>query len=221
MKRSTQLALVSVVGIGAVAYYLNSGEAEVETTDSTLYTSQSDCLNAGVDAGICAAQFGEAYRAHAAAAPRFESKEDCERDFGAGKCEAAAPQGSTATSGSGSYFMPMMMGFMVARMMQGTQPYSTQPLYGCPGGAPGAAGQQCYSSRNGRYVYAYGGSSGSSGNAGRQVKAPVSEFRGTSARYNVVPRGSNISSVSGISRSGVSSRGGFGSFGRGFSGGGG
>ena len=229
VKRSTQLALVTAVGIGVVAYYLSSSETEAETTESTVFTSKSDCIESGEDANVCAARFEEAYRAHTANAPRFESKDDCERDFGVGKCEATASQSSSG--GMSEYFVPAMMGFMAARMLQGgaqpQQPYPAQPLYGCANNAPAGTGtnqgRQCYSNRAGRYLFAgyLFGNSGSSSNGARQVRTPVSDFRSSNTRFNVVPRGSNISAVSGVSRSGVASRGGFGSSGRGFFGGGG
>ncbi|MEN3931439.1 DUF1190 domain-containing protein [Microvirga sp. W0021] len=222
MKRSSTLALVTVAGAAIIAYswYSNNTEA---VTDSDIFTSVSDCISSGVAEATCKARFGEAMTTYAQTAPRFVTKEDCEKDYGAGQC-ATAPtaatgetvatdnnttttaQASQATSGSTSYFMPMMMGFMAARMMQGTQSAaSAAPLYGCAGG--GAAGASCYSSNTGRSYYARTGAA-----AARAVKTPVAEFRsGNRAGFNVIPRGGSAI------KSAVRSRGGFGSTGRGYS----
>lgn len=222
MKRSTQLALVAMAGVAVLGYFwLSQTEAE---TEGTVYASMDDCLYAGTDAATCKARFEEATDTYKKTAPRFVSLQDCERDFGAGACtpatapvvpgsgtSVAVPGAETTTTaanpGSQSYFMPMMMGFMAARMMGGgmQQSYTASPLYGCGGAASGAGGR-CYTGASGRSYY---------GNAGsRTVTAPVSEFRSASANrgFSVVPRGSSATSAA------VSSRGGFGGSSRSYSG---
>ena len=49
-----------------------------------------------------------ARRTFVAEAPRFTKKEQCEAEFGAGNCETRQ-----AGAGTGSFFMPMMMGYMM------------------------------------------------------------------------------------------------------------
>lgn len=210
MKRSSKLALVSVAGAAAVlayTWYDNGSEAE---TMGDVYSSVSDCVSSGLEEATCKARFGEALDTYAKTAPRFVNKEDCEKDFGTNACLQAPATASTAATGSSetrtSYFMPLMMGFMAGRMMQGMQtPPAAAPLYGCASGmgAPGS----CYASNSGRtYAYAGGGNS-------RTVRAPVSEFRSAASRggYSVVQRGGSAM------RSAVASRGGFGSSGRSYS----
>lgn len=218
MKRSTQLALVTMAGVAVLGYFwFSQSEAE---TEGTVYASMDDCLYAGTDAATCKARFEEATEIYKKTAPRFVSLQDCERDFGAGACTPAnaspvvlgsgaspAVESTTAAnSGSQSYFMPMMMGFMAARMMGGgvQQSYTASPLYGCSGAASGAGGR-CYTGTTGR---TYASAAGS-----RTVRAPVSEFRSAANRgFSVVPRGASARSAA------VSSRGGFGGSSRSYSG---
>lgn len=224
MKRSSKLALVSAAGIAAVvAYTWYSGNADA-VTESNIYTSVSDCISSGNDEAVCKAHFGEAMDTYTKTAPRFVSQQDCEKDFGTGACMAAptvdnagatanngnnistAENATTATTGGTSYFMPMMMGFMMGRMMQNarmTGP-AAAPMYGCASGMS-AAGASCYASNSGRSYQTTAGS--------RTVRAPVSEFRSASGRggFSVIPRGGSAMKAA------VSSRGGFGSTGRGYS----
>lgn len=229
MKRSSQLALMTMAGVAVLGYFwLSQTEAEPET-EGTIFTSVDDCLYAGNDAAACKARFEEATDTYKKTAPRFVSLQDCERDFGTGACTpatiaaaATAPDATgtsasasatnsetAANSGTRSYFMPAMMGFMAARMMSGgnmQQSYTASPLYGC-GGAASAAGGRCYTGTSGRSYY---GSTGS-----RTVKAPVSEFRSSANRgFRVVSRGASARAASP-----VASRGGFGGSSRSYSGG--
>ena len=79
----------------------------------------------------CEANFNEARNQHAAVAPKYTSQEDCQADFGDGRCEQAPYK----TTSGGSVFMPLMMGYMMgvhARRAQlddlaATLPASQQP----------------------------------------------------------------------------------------------
>ncbi len=234
MKRSSRLALLTAAGATAIiayTWYNNQTEPEVDTS---IYSSIGDCVGSGVDEAVCKARFGEALDAYIKTAPRFVTKEDCEKDFGAGACGSApafahvAASSQTATAPvevtqpaqqqqagttTTSYFMPMMMGFMMGRMMQGSTMapgagagnYAAgKPMFGCASGAPNSS---CYTSNTARRYTA-------AARTGNTFRAPVSEFRANTARsgFSVVPRGGSVKSL-------VSSRGGFGSTGRSYSGG--
>lgn len=68
----------------------------------------------------CQKAFSESREKHLASAPKFMSKEDCEKQFGKEKCIASPQQGEHAMHGGGhGMFMPMMMGFMMGKMMGG------------------------------------------------------------------------------------------------------
>lgn len=92
----------------------------VEPTAS--YSSVEACVASGEKAEDCQTAFKNASDQAEKTAPRFQSQQDCEQEFGAGQCQQG--QGSNGTS----FFMPMLAGFMMARMMNGAQGPSS-PLY--------------------------------------------------------------------------------------------
>ncbi len=133
MKRSKKAALVLMVPTATI---LLAGCGEERET-ALVYADPSECASSGFNsAEQCQADYAEAKALHPLTAPKFESQTDCETEFGAGKCEQA-PQ--TASSG-GSFFMPMMMGYMMGQMMnrgaaapQNFQQNSGQPTAGAGG----------------------------------------------------------------------------------------
>ncbi len=206
------LVLGAVAGAAVIGYTLY-GSDENTDVEAKVFASIDSCVADGESEANCVARYNEAATANTATAPRFSSQADCERDFGVGKCEAA-PAGQTASSGTSSYFMPMMMGFMAARMMQGS--YPAQPVYGCARTSPmPQASAGCYSNNLGqRYAF-----TGGSYTTARTTTVPASAFsRSNSANY--VSRGSSVSSFRPSGSSSVVARSGFGSSGRGYSGGG-
>ncbi len=139
MKRSKKAALVLMVPTATIL--LSSCGEQRET--ALVYADPSECSSGGFNsAEQCQADYAEAKALHPLTAPKFESKTDCETEFGAGKCEAAP-----ASSG-GSFFMPMMMGYMMGQMMnrsgaapQNFQQQSSQSASGSGGGSGGYAGR--------------------------------------------------------------------------------
>jgi uncharacterized protein YgiB involved in biofilm formation len=84
--------------------------------DASVFKSLDQCKNDPLmRSDQCEASFKEARGQHASVAPKYASKEDCQADFGENKCETAPYR----TSGGGSVFMPMMMGYMMGSMMGG------------------------------------------------------------------------------------------------------
>ncbi len=135
MKRSKKAALVLMVPTATI---LLAGCGE-ERENALVYADPSECASSGFNtAEQCQADYAEAKALHPLTAPKYESKADCETEFGAGKCEAAP-----ASSG-GSFFMPMMMGYMMGQMMnrsaaapQNFQQHSSQGNSNYAGGAAG------------------------------------------------------------------------------------
>jgi uncharacterized protein YgiB involved in biofilm formation len=80
---------------------------------------------ADLGAKACKDAKAAADKTQAADAPRFSQKQQCEQEFGAGNCE------SRQEAGGGSFFMPMMMGYMVGSMLSGNR--FSQPVYRGPG----------------------------------------------------------------------------------------
>jgi len=133
MKRSKKAALVLMV---PAATFLFTGCGE-EREQAMVYTDVKGCVQSSMSsAEQCQADFQTAAALHPQVAPKYLSKDECETDFGAGKCETAPQQ----TTSGGSVFMPLMMGYMAGQMMSrgaGAQNLrgaersniATQPLY--------------------------------------------------------------------------------------------
>jgi uncharacterized protein YgiB involved in biofilm formation len=133
MKRSKKAALVLMVPATTL---LLAGCGE-EREQALVYETPSECAAASFNTPEqCKADYDAAKALHPQVAPKYVSKEECETDFGSGNCETAPQQ----TASSGSFFMPMMMGYMMGQMMnrggaaQNLQPGATsrvptQPLY--------------------------------------------------------------------------------------------
>jgi len=99
------------------------GEPEVE---AAIFENIQQCISNG-DASPeqCEQNFREAKSQHASVAPKYENQEDCQADFGAGKCEPAPYR----TSSGSSVFMPLMAGYMMGSMLSGRSSMGSQPLY--------------------------------------------------------------------------------------------
>ena len=134
MKRSRSLSLVLM---GTLAL----GACGSENVDQNMYTftSVGECTASGL---FSEAECLDLAKSALAQAPRFSSREDCERQFGADACmgdpvqSAAVPavNGTQIQRHSGSSWMPMMMGFMAGRFMGGGgMMQGSQGLYKNPG----------------------------------------------------------------------------------------
>ncbi|MBN9457447.1 MAG: DUF1190 domain-containing protein [Bosea sp.] len=198
MKRSTQIGLAAV-GVVLVASIWS--RPDEETQDSLVYNSLSDCRAGGqLSAQQCETAFSEAAAARLKDAPKFNSQNECEAQYGANGC-------SSASIGGAQYFIPALAGFMLARGLAGAQ---AQPLLPptaatCPPGSPQPECQQPRASSSSSSS-SYGGSSSGGGRA--------RAYSTTTGRgFTVSP--SATRGVSSTTR--VSSRGGFGSIARSFS----
>jgi uncharacterized protein YgiB involved in biofilm formation len=77
-----------------------------------VYQDAKECSQMNPDASEqCQADYQDAVAAHPTTAPKYTSREECETDFGAERCEAAPERHA-----QGSFFMPMMMGYMAGQM---------------------------------------------------------------------------------------------------------
>lgn len=113
MKRSRYVRLISM---GASVLAMAACD-EAPSLDAYVYDDVGQCI---ADSKVAADQC-EAKVRHAEVAPKFESKEDCEAEFGVGRCETKpleplAPEAETphqvSSGGSGGHpvFFPYMMG---------------------------------------------------------------------------------------------------------------
>lgn len=135
--RSYRLAPVAVA-VSAV-FMLSACEESDETV--SLYTNAQDCSQANPSqAEQCTLAYNNALNEAVKTAPKYATQEDCVAEFGEAMCTQAPAQAgiagtSTPAAGeqaaqpqsSGSMWMPLMMGYMMGRMMGGGAP--SQPLF--------------------------------------------------------------------------------------------
>jgi uncharacterized protein YgiB involved in biofilm formation len=76
-------------------------------------------------AAECTTAYTNALKEAERTAPKYASREDCVAEFGEGQCQQNAAQAGTApenqaqAQSSGSFWMPLMAGYMMGRLMGG------------------------------------------------------------------------------------------------------
>lgn len=100
------------------------------------YTSIEECRAANdIPDGECDAAMSKAQEDAARTAPRYATREECEGQWGPSQCQPN-------NTGGGSFFTPLLAGFVVGQLLNGG---------GYRGGGP------LYRDREGRYSNGYGG----------------------------------------------------------------
>ena len=208
MRKSRYVTLL-LAGAAATTLVACDQQHDMTQDGETLYGDVAACAKER-DPAECDQGFAQAKEEHLKQAPKFTTKEECEA-AGFMQCETA--QVRTAEGGSQSFFMPMMMGYMMGQMLGGRG-------YGGGMGMPPRQDQQSTGSAGGS---AAGGASGAAGanTAARTASRPVYGDRngylytGGTAVARVQPGTTSLGSTPVR----MTSRGGFGSSARGFSGG--
>lgn len=93
-----------------------SGGESTPTSEVMAFKTVDDCVNGGNDRNVCEAALADAKRSAGDFAPRYDSLEDCQKDFD--KCETS-PQ-AIATShgaGGGSSWQPFINGFLISQAL--------------------------------------------------------------------------------------------------------
>jgi uncharacterized protein YgiB involved in biofilm formation len=122
MKRWSSISVAMLASVSLIAL----SACEEPTVEAAVFEGLQQCLdNPDMDPDQCRDNFSAARTQHAAVAPKYSSAQDCQADFGAERCEKAPYQ----TSGGGSVFMPLMMGYMMGSMLGGRGGVAAQPLY--------------------------------------------------------------------------------------------
>lgn len=106
--RAIRLALLGSAGLTLAAC------DEAPPADAQFYSSLQECT-ARQGETACREGLAKSEQEHLAEAPRYSRQEQCEQEFGAGNCESHG-------SGVGSFFLPMMMGYMIGNRF-------SQPVY--------------------------------------------------------------------------------------------
>ena len=181
------------LALGVAAVCLSAcGE---EKQEATIYTSANECINENPDAvEQCTTAYEEAVKEAERTAPKYNSQQDCEYDFGVDRCR-------THSSGSGSFFIPFMAGYMISDLLSPRRYYS-RPMFSS-------------SSRYSPYRYRWVGADGHDFGDLRQRRMRVgkSTYDAKPAASRTIKRGGFGSSVRAKSKwgsSGSSRRGGWG-----------
>lgn len=112
LKRSRKAALIFMVP--AAALVLNGCGSE-KAVEAQVFNTPDECAAFYNPPAECQAAFAQAQALHPQVAPRYANKQECEADFGVGRCETAPEQ--QQQQAQGSFFMPMMMGFLAGQML--------------------------------------------------------------------------------------------------------
>src|SRR5690606_13494470 len=111
MKRSRKTALV-LMGSAPLLLVACAQQPEVQTSEG-LFTSVEACASETMNPGMCREAFDAAQAQADEVAPRYASLEECEAEFGEGKCA------TRQHAGGGSFVGPLMAGFVLSQMMGG------------------------------------------------------------------------------------------------------
>lgn len=177
MKRSRHVALTL---LGAAAFGLAA--CTEEKTEASAFADKASCLaeakpGGWFSAADCETAFAEAQKLHDETAPRYESRELCEAEHGAGACGGDA---AANNSGGGSVFMPLLMGYMIGQALGGGGRVMSQPVVQTAGGG--------YSTPNGGTRISNLNSGGTI-NASAFNKAPVTKGLAPMTKTQVQSRG--------------------------------
>ena len=105
------------LGVGAVLLSACSQNTE----KATVYTGVDDCVNKNPEqAETCKAAYQQAVDEAQRTGPKYASRQVCEEEFGPNQC-------NYQRSDSGSFFMPLMAGYMLSNVL--SPGYNSQPMF--------------------------------------------------------------------------------------------
>jgi uncharacterized protein YgiB involved in biofilm formation len=139
---------VTFLVAGAATAALTACDQGGAPEDVVLYADPAACAKDAGDA-LCNQAYATARNEHIQLAPKFATQAECET-AGFAQCEQA--EARTAEGGQGSFFMPMMMGYMMGRML-------SPGAAALPGQTPRPTARPIYGDRSG-YLYAGGNNLG-------------------------------------------------------------
>jgi uncharacterized protein YgiB involved in biofilm formation len=170
------------VALAVTAVFMLAGCEQSDETVS-MYQNAEDCSSANPGKSAeCTTTYNNALKEAERTAPKYASREDCVAEFGEGQCQQApvAPENQAqAQQSGGSFWMPLMAGYMMGRMMGGGAGYAQQPLFSSRNPASPAYGQ---------YTDA-GGKSYGAAQPGRSATVPKTAMAPKPATTTTVTRG--------------------------------
>lgn len=182
-RKSWQARHLTPVAFAVSAVFMLAG---CEQNDETvaLYQNADDCAQANPDKSAqCTTAYNNALKEAERTAPKYATREDCVAEFGENQCQQAPAQAGTGTQAeaqhSGSFWMPLMAGYMMGRMMGGGAGFAQQPLF---------SPKTPNSPANGQFVDASGRSYGNA-TTGRTMTVPKTALAPKPATTSTVTRG--------------------------------
>lgn len=133
-RKSWNARHLTPVALAVTAVFMLAGCEQSDETVS-MYQNADDCSAATGKAAECTTAYNSALKEAERTAPKYASREDCVAEFGEGQCQQApaqagmAPENQAQAQSSGSFWMPLMAGYMMGRMMSGGAGYQQQPLF--------------------------------------------------------------------------------------------
>ena len=174
------------VALAVTAVFMLAGCEQSDETVS-MFQNADDCsaANPGKSAE-CTTAYNNAVKEAERTAPKYATREDCVAEFGEGQCQQAPAQVGMAPAGenqaqaqsSGSFWMPLMAGYMMGRLMGGGG-YAQQPLFSSRNPASPAYG---------KYTDASGKNYGAA-QPGRTMTVPKTALAPKPATTSTVTRG--------------------------------
>lgn len=180
-RKSWQARHLTPVAFAVSAVFMLAGCEQNDETVS-LYQNADDCAQANPDKSAqCTTAYNNALKEAERTAPKYASKEDCIAEFGENQCQQAPAQAGTQAEAqhSGSFWMPLMAGYMMGRMMGGGAGFAQQPLF---------SPKTPNSPANGQFVDASGRSYGNA-TSGRTMTVPKTALAPKPATTSTVTRG--------------------------------
>ena len=185
-RKSWNARHLTPVALAVTAVFMLAGCEQNDETVS-MYQNADDCSQANPGKSAeCTTAFNNALKEAERTAPKYASREECIAEFGEGQCQQAPAQASMAgeqaqaqPQQSGSFWMPLMAGYMMGRMMGGSG-FAQQPLF---------TSKNAASPANGKFVDASGKSYGPATAGGRTMTVPKTAMAPKPAVTNTVTRG--------------------------------
>ncbi|MBD2781007.1 DUF1190 family protein [Xenorhabdus szentirmaii] len=200
--KSYRLAPVAIA-VSAV-FMLSACEQSDETV--SLYTNADECSQANPSQSEqCKTAYNTALKEAEKTAPKYATREECVAEFGEQQCTQTPTQAGVgqaqAQSSGGSFWMPLMAGYMMGRLMggMGSSAAPSQPLF---------TSKSASSPANGKFVDATGKSYGPATAGGRSMTVPKTAMAPKPATTSTITRGGfgeSVAKQSAMQRSSASS----------------
>lgn len=180
-RKSWQARHLTPVALAITAVFMLAGCEQSDETVS-LYQNADDCSKANPSQSEqCTTAYNNALKEAERTAPKYATREDCVAEFGENQCQQTPAQAGTNAEAqqSGSFWMPLMAGYMMGRMMGGGAGFAQQPLF---------SPKTPNSPANGQFVDASGKNYGSA-TSGRTMTVPKTAMAPKPATTSTITRG--------------------------------